>query len=111
MGKRGTAFKPSKCWTCSRAYALPDPYGCAWHRQEHVRVWDEAAERSYEPSNQGRAYTLYSVTSCRDYTPDGERITLEDLEKFMNKEGDSLFSVQTLLDDHHKKGVGAGVSR
>ena len=30
------------CWSCPRARALPDPKGCAFHRKEHLPVYDEA---------------------------------------------------------------------
>jgi len=52
-------YPESLCWTCLRAYALPDPQGCAWIRkQEHV--WDRAI-------NRGNGFFI--VTNCSQYKP------------------------------------------
>ena len=39
------AQQSSICWLCSRAYALPDPEGCGFHRKEHDRIYRKAEER------------------------------------------------------------------
>jgi hypothetical protein len=56
----------SLCWSCTRAYAFPDPKGCAFHRKEHKEVFDEAiiSLRVYHP---GSHYKVVCVTRCRYY--------------------------------------------
>lgn len=62
------------CWTCSRAYALPDPYGCAFHRRNAQTgeiqgfPFSKASlgERSYN-GKQGVTMTIYIVQECPDY--------------------------------------------
>ena len=56
----------SICWTCSRAYAKPDPEGCGFHRQEHEHVFDAAkieprVNAAHEPMK------VVMVTECQHY--------------------------------------------
>jgi len=36
--------KQSLCWSCDRAYALPDPEGCGFHRLLRKKVFDDAGK-------------------------------------------------------------------
>ena len=56
----------SLCWICARAYARPDPYGCAWHRQEHEPIWKtaELKEATYKRKGQPQGIMITTVTEC-----------------------------------------------
>ena len=55
----------SICWSCTRARALPDPMGCAFHRRGHIQIFDKAviADRR----NNGTEYKSITVTECQHY--------------------------------------------
>ena len=55
--------RESKCWTCPRAYAKPDPQGCAWIRH-HIQVWEKAVIEPMVSSESGISYDIYIVTKC-----------------------------------------------
>ena len=52
----------SICWNCKRARALPDPYGCAFHRREHRFIFSAASV--VERHNNGTQYKSVTVTEC-----------------------------------------------
>lgn len=54
--------KASLCWSCTRARALPDPYGCAFHRKEHKPIYS-AAEMVVKNSDHPMLTT--TVTECK----------------------------------------------
>ena len=53
----------SICWLCSRAYALPDPEGCGFHRKEHEPIYKRAEKRltSYP---KGKNMLCITVLEC-----------------------------------------------
>jgi len=57
--------KSSKCWSCTRANANPDPVGCAFHRRYHLPVY-EAAEVTVR-YNHATEYKTVIVTDCKHY--------------------------------------------
>lgn len=54
----------SLCWTCPRAYAKPDPKGCAWIRH-HIQVWNKATIEPRVNKETDESYDIYIVTECR----------------------------------------------
>ena len=55
----------SICWNCTRARALPDPYGCAFHRKEHRFIF--AAAVVADRRNNGTEYKSVTVTECEHW--------------------------------------------
>ena len=58
--------KASWCWSCTRAYAKPDPYGCGFHRKEHAEVFDEA-KKIFVTNSHNDPILVTIVTKCKDY--------------------------------------------
>ena len=56
----------SLCWTCTRAYALPDPEGCGFHRRERRRVFEDAIIKK-RADQDGCTYKTFTVTKCKQY--------------------------------------------
>lgn len=72
----------SKCWTCSRAYALPDPEGCGFHRQEHEPVYDDAITGLTSPVGPYKyQMTTIKVTKCRHYDRQNRKVELTPSQK------------------------------
>jgi len=65
MGTRrreGPKYPVSKCFSCARASAKPDPKGCAWHRSGHP-IFNKAMDKPL--GNRGVIATV--VTDCSYY--------------------------------------------
>ncbi len=71
MSKKPNGKQPreSLCWSCSRAYALPDPLGCAFHRIGHDHVFDSAEFAQRVVTTRGeKIYTkVIIVQKCQNY--------------------------------------------
>ena len=52
----------SICWSCKRARALPDPFGCAFHRREHRFIFSAAVVA--DRRNNGTECKSVTVTEC-----------------------------------------------
>lgn len=75
--KRKTRHKDSLCWTCSRAYALPDSEGgCAFHRRDKdgdivgFPFTDADITQAYRTDGKDKPkkwYSVYAVTQCPNY--------------------------------------------
>lgn len=52
----------SICWHCARAYAKPDPDGCAFHRKEHEHIFDEAVI-----GNRAEEQAVIKVKKCQHF--------------------------------------------
>lgn len=79
----------SICWSCARAYALPDPAGCGWHRREHEQVWDEAATK-YTNNGGANPYPVHSVTVCKFYERSAPRMSEKDISDLFNSDAGNL---------------------
>lgn len=77
--------KQSLCWTCARAYALPDPAGCAFHRRtasgEIEGLPYTQAKESRRSYRDGEYLVVYTVQECADYATGRARNELADGEK------------------------------
>jgi len=75
----------SLCWTCARAYALPDPAGCAFHRRTASGEIEGfpylLAKESQRYYKVGEWITVYTVQKCADYATGRARNELADGEK------------------------------
>lgn len=83
--KKPKIVTQSLCWTCARAYALPDPAGCAFHRRT---VNGEIEGFPYLLAKESRRYykvgewiIVYTVQKCADYATGRARNELADGEK------------------------------